>query len=302
MRILGLLVLLLVILALALGGALLARPSAFETYPVLGSWALQWQGLTPAKTPQEALDKFQMLVKKRDYKHAVMYCSGPYADELRSGAEAGTDLARGIDELNQALDAAKLKAEKVKILLAYLEPLPAEIKIKKLEHKEGESQATAALDFIVGGEDFSPSSKLEVERNWKCDQLMLLTLLPGTEGKQWNGSFDLKREGSGSEEGWKVVLPVFPRLRQTVSRLKDRPGPGRRCPKIMAQNDRKRELRELKRAIKKAGNRKRRQTLKRDLRDNPEEAAHTEFEFGRDSSTGLNGIDKDTTRRQDEEE
>ncbi len=70
----------------------------------------------------------------------------------------------------------------------------------------------------------------------------------------------------------------------------------------MTQNDRKRELRELKRAIKRAGNRKRRQTLKRDLRDNPEEAAHTEFEFGRDSSTGLNGMDRDSTRRRDEEE
>jgi hypothetical protein len=64
----------------------------------------------------------------------------------------------------------------------------------------------------------------------------------------------------------------------------------------------KRRHRELKRQIKKAGNRKRRQTLKRNLRDNPEEAADAEFEFGRDSSTGLNGVDKDATRRRDEEE
>jgi len=69
----------------------------------------------------------------------------------------------------------------------------------------------------------------------------------------------------------------------------------------MPTDDRKREMRELKRAIKKAGNRKRRQTLKRDLRDNPEEAAHTEFEFGRDSSTGLNGIDRKATRDTEEE-
>ena len=69
----------------------------------------------------------------------------------------------------------------------------------------------------------------------------------------------------------------------------------------MPQDDRKRELRELKRAIKKAGNRKRRQTLKRDLRDNPEEAAHTEFEFGQDSSTGLNGIDRKIPRDTEEE-
>lgn len=65
----------------------------------------------------------------------------------------------------------------------------------------------------------------------------------------------------------------------------------------MAHDDKKRELRKLKRAIKQAGNRKRRQTLKRALHESPEEAAHTEFEFGRDSSTGLNGIDRDSTRR-----
>jgi hypothetical protein len=67
----------------------------------------------------------------------------------------------------------------------------------------------------------------------------------------------------------------------------------------------KRRLRELKRDIKKAGNRKRRNALKRDLAENPEEAAHTEFDFGRASSETLNGNDRDSTRRntrEDEEE
>jgi hypothetical protein len=64
----------------------------------------------------------------------------------------------------------------------------------------------------------------------------------------------------------------------------------------------KRFYRELKREIKKAGNRKRRQHLKRELRDNPAEAAHTEFDFGRRSSAAMNGNDRDATRRRDEEE
>jgi hypothetical protein len=64
----------------------------------------------------------------------------------------------------------------------------------------------------------------------------------------------------------------------------------------------KRRHRELKREVKKAGNRKRRQHLKRALRDDPEEAAHTAFEFGRDSSESLNGNDRDATRRRDDEE
>jgi hypothetical protein len=59
----------------------------------------------------------------------------------------------------------------------------------------------------------------------------------------------------------------------------------------------KRQLRKLKREIKKAGNKRRRAALKRDLAENPEEAAHSEFDFGRTSSAGMNGLDQDSTRR-----
>jgi len=68
------------------------------------------------------------------------------------------------------------------------------------------------------------------------------------------------------------------------------------------RNDDKRRLRQLKRDIKQAGNRKRRQHLKRTLRDDPDGAAEVEFDFGRDSSAGLNGNDKDSTRRRAQEE
>jgi hypothetical protein len=58
----------------------------------------------------------------------------------------------------------------------------------------------------------------------------------------------------------------------------------------------KRKYRHIKRHLKKAGNRKRRRYLQRELLDNPEEAAHSEFDFGRVSSAELNGNDRDTTR------
>lgn len=59
----------------------------------------------------------------------------------------------------------------------------------------------------------------------------------------------------------------------------------------------KRQLREQKRAVKRAGNKHRRQQLKRDLRDNPEEAAFSEEKLGRYRSAQLNGNDHDSTRR-----
>jgi len=67
----------------------------------------------------------------------------------------------------------------------------------------------------------------------------------------------------------------------------------------------KRQLRKLKRDIKRAGNKRRRQHLKRQLSESPEDAPHAEFDFGRASSAGYNGMDTDTTRRRhnrDEEE
>jgi hypothetical protein len=60
----------------------------------------------------------------------------------------------------------------------------------------------------------------------------------------------------------------------------------------------KRQLRKLKRDIKRAGSKRRRQHLKRDLADQPEEAhLSADFDFGRATSNTLNGLDKDATRR-----
>jgi hypothetical protein len=70
----------------------------------------------------------------------------------------------------------------------------------------------------------------------------------------------------------------------------------------MAQHDDKRLIRKLKRDVKRAGNRRRRQHLKRELHDNPEEAAHTQYDFGKNSSASMNGNDRDATRQCSDEE
>ena len=59
----------------------------------------------------------------------------------------------------------------------------------------------------------------------------------------------------------------------------------------------KREFREAKRAIKRAGNKHRRLALKKTLLDDPEEAAHVGEHLGRHRSAGLNGADRDPTRK-----
>jgi hypothetical protein len=61
----------------------------------------------------------------------------------------------------------------------------------------------------------------------------------------------------------------------------------------------KRELRQLKRDIKREGSQRRRREWKRDLRENPEEAPYSGEDFGRYSSAELNGIDRDQTRHRE---
>lgn len=59
----------------------------------------------------------------------------------------------------------------------------------------------------------------------------------------------------------------------------------------------KRELRQQKREIKRAGGKRRRRLLKQALVEQPGEAPDAAFDFGRYSSAKWNGIDHDSTRR-----
>ena len=67
------------------------------------------------------------------------------------------------------------------------------------------------------------------------------------------------------------------------------------CRIYMEQD--KRSFRQLKRDLKRAGNRKRRRQFQRELLDKPDDAPYSEFQFGRRSTAGLNGNDEDATRR-----
>ena len=70
----------------------------------------------------------------------------------------------------------------------------------------------------------------------------------------------------------------------------------------MPADPHKRELRKLKRTLKRAGSKHRRRDLKRQLTENPEAAADVEEDFGRYSSQHLNALDQDATRRRPEPE
>jgi hypothetical protein len=69
---------------------------------------------------------------------------------------------------------------------------------------------------------------------------------------------------------------------------------------MMPPDPRKRQLRQLKRVVKRAGSKHRRRDLKKQLAENPEEAADASEDFGRNSSESFNGLDRDATRKRDD--
>lgn len=69
----------------------------------------------------------------------------------------------------------------------------------------------------------------------------------------------------------------------------------------MRENDKKKLLRETKRQIKKDGNRSRRRHLQRQLEEDPENAhLEDDYDYKYNSSTWLNGMDKDSTRKRED--
>jgi hypothetical protein len=68
----------------------------------------------------------------------------------------------------------------------------------------------------------------------------------------------------------------------------------------MAMEPTKRDQRQTKRELKRAGSQRRRRQWKRDLRENPDEAPYSEGDFGQYSTAELNGMDRDSTRRREQ--
>lgn len=66
--------------------------------------------------------------------------------------------------------------------------------------------------------------------------------------------------------------------------------------------DKKRELRQLKREVKRAGGKHRRRLLKQGLAEHPDEAHQDSPGFGKFRSAELNGLDRPATRSQPPEE
>jgi hypothetical protein len=171
-------------------------------------------GYGPAKTPQEAVDKFRAAIKDRDYYAASTYCTGDYAEQMRKASTPATKLGTAIDNLIHNMDQEGVKSDKVQFALKLLEPFPTTIKLAELNWKEGQTNATARLV-----EDTGRPLQLTVNdfNDWKVDMTFCRALV-----RDIPPEVRLLQEGSGDKKCWKFDFQVTPNLRNSVDNLKDK--------------------------------------------------------------------------------
>ena len=183
-----------------------ARPDFVE------NWFRKAKGYGPAQTPTEALEKFRECVRKRDYKTAVVYCGGEYAEYLRMGAKPARKLGDAIDDLHYNVDeVAHINSEKATFVLSILEPFPKDF---VFDLKQSADDRAYAVLAEAAGKPF-----LNRYETWNVDARIFRSLVPS----DWNGAVELRYEGS-SEKGWKIYFPVSAALRAKVDYLKQNYG------------------------------------------------------------------------------
>jgi hypothetical protein len=172
-------------------------------------WIRQAQGLGPAKTPKEALERFQKAVQKRDFETAATFCTADYADQMRRASKGATTLATAADGLLHNLEhVSHLNSPEAKALVRYLQPFPGDFTYQ-IQHKDGEPTARATLVLDVGPRP---------QKTYDVDPRIFLSFVPDTID-----AVVLKAEGD-KDKVWKIDFPVTTYLRDKVDYLKDNYG------------------------------------------------------------------------------
>jgi hypothetical protein len=175
-------------------------------------------GFTPAKSPQEAVNKFRDAMKAREYEAAALYCTADYADELHRVAGAGTALGTAIDALEQQMDTSGvLGSDRGRVVLMLLEPFPRETRVVDLQ-EQGDDSAELTIQEDFGAlRPPDPGSE-----RWYVNLPSFHALAGGPDGLLASGlpmKVDIVREEEGDDEAWKLSIPVGSDDRKHVDEL-----------------------------------------------------------------------------------
>jgi hypothetical protein len=87
------------------------------------------RGYTSAKTPNEAMVKFNEAIKNRDYDAASRYTTKGYGDLLKQAHGPARDLAKEIDRIRTYGENKGVLSDKLILTLQLLDPFPTNFKV-----------------------------------------------------------------------------------------------------------------------------------------------------------------------------
>ncbi len=141
----GRIIVIVVVLAAVAGGAyifLFKKDDATRTV----------KGYKKAETPQVAADMLKKAIESREYDMAAFYCTKDYAEQLKRGADAASELGTHLDNCTYQMKERSLIRDEVKVVFFALDPFPKDVQITV--GKEAGDTADATLVFstpIQGG-------------------------------------------------------------------------------------------------------------------------------------------------------
>jgi hypothetical protein len=210
-------VILLVVSAIYLGVAWNVR--SVRAGPVKG-WIRSAKGFGPAKSPEDALDKFRQAIEKRDYDAAGQYLSGDYKEWFDKGADDAESLANEIDNLKAAMKKHGVKSDKGSFVLFALDPFPGGF---KYDVSKGSGDSVVAT---INWKDELATHQGQAILNWQVDNRTWNCLLPFALDPRYSVPLQVtvKKESDGH---WRIQIPVSSgtslsarHLRDTVDQLR----------------------------------------------------------------------------------
>ena len=169
-------------------------------------------GFTPAKTPQEAMDKFREAIEARKYKTAATYVTKEYADVLERSHTGAAELGASIDQIREYARNKGLETDKLSFLLHKLDPFPKNLKSGSVPAKKGDKTYGS---FTLEGTTFTtPLDKLADSLRDMDQRMFLNTLGP-------RDVFSLPIEIVQEGEVWKLNVPMNPVWLAVVGHFND---------------------------------------------------------------------------------
>lgn len=187
--------------------------------PIVKAWFRAAQGLTPAQTPTEAMEKFREAIRKRDYESAALYTGGDYREYMTGCANAANKLGTSIDELVHNVDeVAHINSDIGKGVLSLMEPFPKDFvfDMEKLKSKSNNETVWAVM-AAPAGKTFEAKGPNQI---WKVDLRILRSLVPDP----WDGTVEIKQDGNAKDQGWRIYFPVSAVFRSKADYLKQNYG------------------------------------------------------------------------------